>query len=62
VQGFLTEGLRKTSAGLGSVSSLCCVTINVKCIGRERERERKRERLDVCVCERESNGSSAGVK
>ncbi len=43
MQGFLTEGLRKTSAGLGSVSSLCCVTINVKCIGREREREKERE-------------------
>jgi hypothetical protein len=57
VQGFLTEGLRKTSAGLGSVSSLCCVTINVL-----EERERKRERLNECVCERESNGSSAGVK
>jgi hypothetical protein len=42
-QGFLTEGLRKTSAGLGSVSSLCCVTINVKCIGREREKEREIE-------------------
>jgi len=35
LQGFLTEGLRKTSAGLGSVSSLCCVTVNVECIGRE---------------------------
>ncbi len=48
MQGFLTEGLRKTSAGLGSVSSLCCVTINVL-----EERERKRERLNECVCERE---------